>query len=151
MLNKAEVSAALVAKSEGGDVLSGRAYIWRSVLQDVELFGGGAISSRYGLDSHNTHLWVIGTKGPLALLFYVLAEITTLFLAIRIAARRIRDNAYMAAPLFLVVNYIVLGISESVIAVLGDGIQMTYVLAMGLTANMRSDPPEVVHEDTICT
>jgi len=121
-----------MAKAEGADILSGRDIAWREILENIETFGIGARMDLFNTIPHNTYLWVLGTKGPIALLFYCAVQLQVVFLAWRLAVRRIHANGYAIGPLLIVMNYVVMGMSENVISILGDGIQMTYILMLGI-------------------
>ena len=140
-----------MAKVEGSDILSGRDVVWREVLDNIEFFGMGvgSIANQFGFEPHNTYLWVLGTKGPFALLFYCAVQLQILFLAGKLAARQIKANGYAIGPLLIIVNYIVLGLSESIISILGEGIQMSYLLMLGVLTQKEINSTVAVGENKI--
>ena len=117
-----------------GDVTSGRMYIWKSALEDVQVLGMGN-SYFYEEPAHNSYIMILATKGPLAALFMIAVHITTLFLAVQRLFHDIRQDGYAIGPLLIVSNFLILGLAENVFGTLGNGINMTFLLMAGILFN----------------
>ena len=139
-------------KAANEDLLSGRSYVWEMIWKNRQLFGEGveAMWNKYTFMPHNTYLWILGGKGPLALIFYLGTQLMGLYLSLRLVNRKIKDDGYVIGPFMVIVSYAIMGLTESVISVLGDGIQMSYLLMMGVL--IHSYDPQCsggANEDTI--
>lgn len=124
-------------KIDAGDVSGGRFGIWQSVIDDFELFGKGTVSfpQNYGGNAHNTYLMILGSLGPIALIFLVGVHGLAIALAYRRVVRDIRQDGYALGPLLVVMNYMVLGLAELVFGILGNGINMSFLLMLGVLVN----------------
>jgi O-antigen ligase len=120
-----------------GDVSGGRFMIWKTVVNDVQLFGRGSYSfvQNYGTAAHNTYVMVLGGSGPLALVFLVAVHGMAIVLAYRRVVNDIRQDGYAIGPLLVIMNYIVLGLAELVFGILGNGINMSFLLMIGILVN----------------
>jgi len=131
--------AKIETKWKSGDVSDGRLPIWKAVVNDITLLGrgGSTFSAYYGGLAHNTYITVLGSVGIVAMLFIVLIHGLVLFLACRMAAKNIRDDGYAIGPLLVVMNYFALGMTELVFGLLGNGINMTFLLMTGVLINAQ--------------
>ena len=121
-------------KAQSGDISGGRFKIWESVLSQVELFGKGSIGfpQKFGGLAHNTYIMVLGATGPLALGFLIAIHGFTVFIGFKMVTRNIRRDGYAVGPLLVILNYIVLGLAETVYGFLGNGINMSFLLMTGV-------------------
>lgn len=130
----------MMAKAVVGDATSGRTEIWYNVMNSIDWFGHGiaTFTQNFGGLAHNTYFTVLGAVGPLALAFLLPVHAMALYLALRHFRQNIRHDGYAAGPLLVVVNYLMLGLAELVFGVLGNGINMSFLLMTGFLVN--ADP-----------
>ncbi len=124
-------------KLESQDPMAGRFEIWKSVLADVQPFGYGTIGfpAHYGANAHNTYIMILGAMGPAALVFILSIHGMATYLALKMVFQNIRRDGYALAPLLIIANYIVLGFAELVFGILGNGINLSFLLATGILLN----------------
>jgi O-antigen ligase len=124
-----------VTKSD--DPTDGRIVTWLAVLGDITLVGrgDGAFSGNYGGMAHNTYIEVLGGMGPIALVFILAIHALALYLACRLLFRNIRQDGYAIGPLLVLLNYFVLGLTELVFGLLGNGIHIAFLLMVGVLLN----------------
>lgn len=121
-------------KMAQGDATGGRLYIWRLVLSHAQLMGLG--SNIMGEQpAHNTYIMILATKGPIAAAFMLALHLTTLLLAVRRMGWRIKQDGYSIGPLLVVINYLVMGLTENVFGTLGNGINISFLLMAGVLFN----------------
>ena len=119
-------------KAADDDVLSGRNEVWQMVLRHIEVFGiGTAAMDEFGVNPHNTYMWMLGSKGPIALVFFAAVQWAALVAAIKHAWRNLKKDGYALGPVLILLNYMVMGMAEAVVSTLGDGIQMAFMLMIG--------------------
>ena len=126
------------------DTTGGRIYIWRLVVTHAQLMGLG--SNILGEQpAHNTYMMILATKGPIAMAFMMALHLTTLTMALRRASAAIKYDGYSIGPLLVVVNYLVMGMTENVFGTLGNGINISFLLMAGILINqgqyLRLGPP----------
>lgn len=126
-------------KWKSGDVSDGRIPIWKAVVNDITLLGrGGSIfPAYYGGLAHNTYITVLGSVGIVALVFVTVIHGLVLFLACRMVVKNIRNDGYSIGPLLVVMNFFALGMTELVFGLLGNGINMTFLLMTGVLINAQ--------------
>ena len=116
------------------DTTGGRVYIWRLVLTHAQLMGLG--SNILGEQpAHNTYMMILATKGPIAMAFMMAVHLTTLMMALRRVSFAIKYDGYSIGPLLIVVNYLVMGLTENVFGTLGNGINISFLLMAGILIN----------------
>ena len=116
------------------DTTGGRIYIWRLVLTHAQLMGLG--SNILGEQpAHNTYMMILATKGPIAMAFMLAVHLTTLMMALRRVSVAIKFDGYSIGPLLVVVNYLVMGLTENVFGTLGNGINISFLLMAGILIN----------------
>lgn len=124
-------------KTVSGDISGGRFGIWQAVISKIEWFGRGTtyFPQHYGANAHNTYFMVLGGLGPLALIFLVAVHGMAISIAYRRAVHNLRQDGYAIGPLLVVMNYMVLGLAELVFGILGNGINMSFLLMLGVLIN----------------
>jgi hypothetical protein len=120
-------------RSELGAV-SGREVIWKNVLDNFSVFGHGgtSLNNRVGAPAHNTYMEVLDARGIFGLVFRLLFDMAAIALAYKIAVRRSKEDAYAVGPFLVIVNYMVLGLTENVNGTLGSGIHVAFLLMVGV-------------------
>ncbi|MDU2063451.1 MAG: O-antigen ligase family protein [Sporomusaceae bacterium] len=116
-------------------LLSGREFVWRQVFAEAEVLGHGNqyFTAQVGILAHNVYLAVLGTKGifAFALLFFFHGLVC--FLAFWQTIEKVQFDGYCAVPLFVMIAYLLIGLTESVGGILGNGLHAAFLLAVGLT------------------
>jgi O-antigen ligase len=114
--------------------LSGREYIWQEVFQEASILGHGNMyfTNTVGRLPHNAYIAVLGMKGIPAVLLLLLMHFMVLVWALQKMIRGIKNDAYAATPLFIVIAYLMIGMTENVGGILGNGLHVAFLIAIGL-------------------
>jgi len=130
-----------LAKGFGADRgFLGREAIWRLAVSDPKFFGNGReyFLENAKLGAHNSFLHVFGTRGYLACgLFVLLCGYSVRVLFIQ---RRLRKHspAEYVMPMMLLLTYWELSLTEGMFSILGNGIQLAFLIALGALAHRAS-------------
>ena len=136
-------------KAADDDVLSGRNEVWQMILRHIEVFGIGTTAmDEFGVNPHNTYMWMLGSKGPIALVFFASAQWAALVAAIKYAWRNIKSDGYALGPILILLNYMVMGMAEAIVSTLGDGIQMSFMLMIGALLYQKKSDTVAMDEQT---
>jgi len=127
----------MTTKAEAGDVSAGRFDIWQNALNDTSLLGRGNVNfvRYYGAPPHNTYISVLGSSGAIATVFLIAIHGLAVFIAYRRTVQNIRQDGYAIGPLLVIVNFLLLGLAELVFGILGNGINMSFLLMLGILVN----------------
>ena len=93
-------------------------------------------------------MWMLGSKGPIALVFFAAAQWAAFVAAIKYAWRNIKTDSYALGPILILLNYIVMGMAEAIVSTLGDGIQMSFMLMIGALLYQKKSGTVAMDEQT---
>jgi len=117
-----------------GDMLSNRDEIWLKVIDDVQVLGNGSeyFPDSVGISSHNSLIHIIGQRGPIAAFFMAGFAVVGAVFAFQQAVRTSGRRPFASAPLLIASCFWALSSGEGVFGALGTGINLAYLLSIGL-------------------
>lgn len=125
-----------------GEILGGRAEIWRLALEDVTPFGHGkdffeVNTNRLG--AHNSFLHVLGTRGWLAAALLAGICLQSFYFVIRLCCDSGVDYESSQGPLLVVTAYWLLSMAEGMFGSLGTGVHMGFLMTLGYSASLWAE------------
>lgn len=120
-------------------VLSGRENIWQATFREADLLGHGNqyFSLQIGRLPHNTYVSILGMKGIVACVLLLLIHFLAWIGAWYKSITQFRVDDYAIAPLLIINAYILLGFTENTGGILGNGLHVVFLMALGLVTHLN--------------
>jgi len=114
------------------NTLSGRNYIWGSIISEIKIFGhGNSYFSKLNQGAHNSILFIVGQYGLISGMLMILFYFSTVFVSIKYAYKN-RNHAFSLLPFAFILTFILISMAEGMFGSIGKGMTLIYYNVIGV-------------------